>query len=284
MQENNKTCIRIAKRRDAAAILAIYAPFVEQTAITFTLKVPTLGQVRQTMGDILRHYPYLVCEVDGKVVGFAYAYRVRPHAAFNWNAELTVYIDPRHHGHGIATALYTALFALLKAQGFCNLYAVITLPNEASIALHKHFGFEQNMVQKACGYKLGKWRDVLWMEYRINGAANPAIHGFPKPPGDLNVNDIQTALAMASALLMGTSVTKGAVVADGALDGVVAGDTFDDTSDNVVADGALDGVVAAESVLKSNTLGVAAVADGVVAAESVLTSNTDEVNSGAEFS
>ncbi|MDR2108320.1 MAG: GNAT family N-acetyltransferase [Coriobacteriales bacterium] len=201
MHSRSKAQIRIAKSTDSQAILDIYAPYIEQTAITFTSRTPTLGQVTRTMSDIKRRYPYLVCEFDGEVVGFAYAYRVRPQEAYRWNAELSVYINPDFHGRGIATALYTALFQLLKAQGYCNLYAVITLPNEASIALHSHFGFTQCMVQRACGYKLGEWRDVLWMEYRVPGAADPGEHGVPLPLDELNANDVATVLAMASTLL-----------------------------------------------------------------------------------
>ena len=203
MPSQQKAQIRIAQQLDSQAIIDIYAPYIEQTAITFTSEIPSPEQVVQAMDDIQRHYPYLVCEIAGKVVGFAYAYRVRPQEAYRWNAELSVYISPNFHGRGIATALYTALFQLLKAQGFCNLYAVITIPNEASIALHRHFGFSDCMVQTACGYKLGEWRDVLWMEYRIPGAADPKEHGAPIAFAELNSNDVQTVLAMSSALLSG---------------------------------------------------------------------------------
>jgi phosphinothricin acetyltransferase len=199
----SKARIRIAESSDSLAILDIYAPYIEQTAITLTSRIPTPEQVARTMAEIKRHYPYLVCEIDDRVVGFAYAYRVRPQEAYRWNAELSVYISPNFHGRGIATALYTALFQLLKAQGYCNLYAVITLPNEASIALHHHFGFSRSIVQAACGYKLGEWRDVLWMEYRIPGAADPGRHGPPLSLAELNANDVETVLALASALLNG---------------------------------------------------------------------------------
>jgi phosphinothricin acetyltransferase len=196
--------IRIAQITDSQAILDIYAPYVEKTAITFTSRVPTLEDIAQTMIEVKRRFPYLVCVVDDQVVGFAYASWVRPHEACRWNAELSVYIDPEHQGSGLATALYTALIPLLKSQGYCNIYAVITLPNEASIALHKHFGFTELSVHKANGYKLGAWRDVLWMEYRIPGACDPAVHGVPVPLQEVNANDVATTLAMASAVLNGT--------------------------------------------------------------------------------
>jgi phosphinothricin acetyltransferase len=201
----NKTpvAIRMAQPADAQAIADIYAPYVTDTAITFVSTVPTTEEIRRKMLDIERRYPYLVCAIGEAVVGFAYANRLRPHEAYRWNAELSVYIAPNHQGRGIATALYTALFQILKAQGFCNLYAVITLPNDASVALHKHFGFKELAVHRADGYKLGAWRDVLWMLYRVEGAADPETHGPPVRLPELRPNEVETALRMASALLSG---------------------------------------------------------------------------------
>jgi phosphinothricin acetyltransferase len=195
--------IRIAEVDDARGIQAIYEPYVLETAITLTSQVPTLEQVAQTLLDTKRKYPYLVCCRNNRVLGFAFANRIHPHDAYNWNVELTIYISPQHQGRGIATALYTALFQLLRLQGFCNLYALITLPNEASIALHRHFGFRRVAVLERNGFKLGQWRDVLWLEYRLPNAADPAQHGNPVWPSQLNGNDVTTALAMASALLGG---------------------------------------------------------------------------------
>ncbi|MDR1185827.1 MAG: GNAT family N-acetyltransferase [Coriobacteriales bacterium] len=203
MAQKPPVSIRMAQPEDAQAILGIYAPYVTDTAITFVSTLPTAEEIHQKMLDIKKRYPYLVCTVENDVVGFAYANRARPHEAYRWNAELSVYIDPGYQGRGIATALYTALFQILKAQGFCNLYAVITLPNEASIALHRHFGFRELAVHQADGYKMGAWRDVLWMLYRIEGAANPETHGPPLPLMKLRKNEIETTLSIATALLVG---------------------------------------------------------------------------------
>jgi phosphinothricin acetyltransferase len=193
----------MAQADDAQAIAGIYAPYVTDTALTFVSIVPTVEDIRKKMASIERHYPYLVCTIDGEVVGFAYADRIRPHEACRWNAELSVYIDSGHQGRGIATALYTALFQILKAQGFHNLYALITLPNEASVALHRHFGFKELAVHRADGYKMGAWRDVLWMRYHLEGAADPETHGPPTPLPKLRTNEIDTALGMAAALMSG---------------------------------------------------------------------------------
>lgn len=203
--------IRLAEIGDAQHILGIYAPYVSETALTLTSEIPTLEEVAQTMLDIKKRYPYLVCCINEEVVGFAYAHRVRPHEACNWNAELTIYIDPRYQGRGIATALYTALFQVLKLQGYCNLYAVITVPNDASVALHRHFGFSELGVMRKSGYKLGMWHDVLWMEKYIPGCHDPAVHGEPLTVSALNDNDLNTTLAMATALLTGAQTTKASV-------------------------------------------------------------------------
>jgi phosphinothricin acetyltransferase len=203
MAQKPPVSIRMAQPEDAQAILDIYAPYVTDTTITFVSTLPTAEEIRRKMADIKKRYPYLVCTIGDTVVGFAYANRARPHEAYCWNAELSVYIDPGHQGRGIATALYTALFQILKAQGFCNLYAVITLPNEASVALHRHFGFRELALHRADGYKMGAWRDVLWMLYRIEGAADPETHGPPLPLTRLRENEIETTLRMATALLIG---------------------------------------------------------------------------------
>ncbi|MDR1082724.1 MAG: GNAT family N-acetyltransferase [Coriobacteriales bacterium] len=203
MTKKPRGAIRLAQAPDAQAILDIYAPYITDTAITFVSTLPTVEEIQKTMVDIKKRYPYLVCTIGDEVVGFAYANRARPHEAYRWNAELSVYIDAGYQGRGIATALYTALFQILKAQGFCNLYAVITLPNDPSIALHKHFGFKELATHRADGYKMGAWRDVLWMLYRVEGVASPEVHGPPTPLSKLRPNEIETALSMATALLSG---------------------------------------------------------------------------------
>lgn len=199
----NTAEIRMGEINDARRVLEIYTPYVTDTALTLTSKVPTLEQVVQTMIDIKKHYPYLICCIDGEVVGFAYAHRLNAYEAYNWNAELCIYIDPKHQGRGIATALYTALFQLLKLQGYCNLYAVITMPNKASVALHRHFGFKEMAVLTQSGFKLGRWHDIMWMSMRIPSCHNPLEHGNPTPISKLNTNEITTILAMSTALLNG---------------------------------------------------------------------------------
>jgi len=194
--------IRPATAEDDAAVMDIYRPYVTDTAITFASKMPTAEEFRSRMARVARRFPYLVCTFDGEVVGFAFAAEERPHDAYQWNAELSVYLDPKYHRRGVATALYQALIALLKAQGFYNLYAVTVLPNDASIALHRHFGFKDEYENDHAGFKMGQWRDTVWMRLRLKQPhENPE-----KPPKlieELAPNEVVTACAMATALLNG---------------------------------------------------------------------------------
>jgi len=203
MPDRNDLLIRLAEPTDAEGILRIYEPFVADSAITFTSSVPTAAEIAEQIRQTEAQYPYLVCTQADLVIGYAYANTVRPREAYRWNAELSIYLDDRFHRLGIATALYTALLQILRAQGYVNLYAVITLPNDPSIALHRHFGFKEIGVHEKTGYKLGEWRDVVWMHHRIEGAADPELHGLPTPLSELRKNEIETALGMATALLRG---------------------------------------------------------------------------------
>ncbi|MDR2957636.1 MAG: GNAT family N-acetyltransferase [Coriobacteriales bacterium] len=195
--------VRLALPTDSQAILDIYEPYVRDTALTFVSSVPSSEEIETKMIQIQKRYPYLVCSCNDLVIGFAYANEVRPAEAYRWNAELSIYLDGRYHRRGIATALYSALLQILRVQGFVNLYAVITIPNEASIALHRHFGFTEIGIHTATGYKFGEWRDVVWMHHRIEKSLDPGEHGLPTKMADLHKNDIDTALSLATAFLKG---------------------------------------------------------------------------------
>ena len=161
---NKQVTIRIAKLSDAPAILGIYKPFILETAITFEEFVPGIDEFKERMEGIMRDCPYLVCEMDGKVVGYAYASAHRTRSAYRRNKEVSVYIDPNYRRENIAKALYTSLFAILKKQGFANLLAGITLPNEASVKLHESMGFVKCAEYHHIGFKLGSWHSVGWWE------------------------------------------------------------------------------------------------------------------------
>lgn len=156
--------IRLATVADAAAIRAIYAPYIETTVITFELTVPPVEEFERRIGYTLEHYPYLVYEQDGKVIGYAYAGRIGPRAAFDWSVELSVYLDQSARRQGVGKKLYLKLMQLLALQGYCRAFGVISLPNEASCGLHEALGFDLMGIEHKAGYKLGRWIDVIWYE------------------------------------------------------------------------------------------------------------------------
>ena len=160
--------IRIATKDDAAGMLDIYTPFILNSGITQETEVPSVKEFQQRIISNLAERPWLVCEIDRTIAGYAYAGKHRDRRGYQWCTEPSVYISEKFYGLGIANALYTALFDILKLQGYVNAYAVITLPNDRSIAFHKKFGFGYLTTYKKIGYKLGQWHDVGWMQYEIN--------------------------------------------------------------------------------------------------------------------
>jgi phosphinothricin acetyltransferase len=167
--------------RDAAACAAIYAPFVSDTAVSLEEAPPGERELAERIERISRTHPWLVAEVDGDVVGYAYACEHRERTSYRWAADATVYIEPAHHRRGIGRALYGALFALLARQGFYVACAGITLPNAASVGLHESLGFTPVGVYRRIGWKAGAWRDVGWWQLQLRdpGSAPPAAPGPP---------------------------------------------------------------------------------------------------------
>jgi phosphinothricin acetyltransferase len=154
--------IRLATPDDAAGVVAIYAPIVEQTSTSFEEVAPTLDEMRRRIADTLESYPWLICDREGVVAGYAYATRFRARAGYRWSVETSVYIHPDHHRVGVGRALYRSLFAVLALQGFVNAYAGIAVPNYGSTGLHEAVGFEPVGVYWNVGWKLGAWRNVGW--------------------------------------------------------------------------------------------------------------------------
>jgi len=155
--------IRMAKEKDASKILSIYEPYILHTTITFEYIIPTKEEFVQRLKKIQVQYPWLVCEMDGEIVGYAYASSFRERMAFSWGAELSVYIDERYQGLHLGKILYEKLIQLLKIQGYYNVYALINIPNEKSLCLHKKLGFREEGIQRKVGFKLGQWCDLMYL-------------------------------------------------------------------------------------------------------------------------
>jgi len=160
----NAFLIRPARRADAAPLLSIYRPFVESTAVSFETVVPTVDEFAARIEKAAAGWQWLVGEQEGACIGYAYGSRHRERAAYRWSVEVSAYVHPDHHRRGIGRALYGKLFDDLAEKGFCNAYAGITLPNAASMALHRSLGFESIGVFRAVGRKFGRWHDVAWLQ------------------------------------------------------------------------------------------------------------------------
>ena len=159
--------IRIATPEDAFAIQNIYRYYVDNTAITFELEVPSVKEFQERITKTLERYPYLVAEEEGEVIAYAYAGIFYDRRAYDWSAEMSVYVQRGIHGKGVGTALYEKMEELLKKQNIVNLFACIT---------HAARGYEKKAHFEQCGYKLGKWWDIVWMQKVI--ASN---EGKPEP-------------------------------------------------------------------------------------------------------
>ena len=161
--------IRPVQLSDAEAIRAIYQPYVTETAITFEVEVPTVLEFERRITQTLAHFPYLVAEEEGIVVGYAYASTYYARAAYDWTVELSIYISKEARGQGIGSALYDALEEELKARGYLRFLACIALPNEASISMHKKRGYVQVAHFPKVGYKFDQWHDIVWMQKTLDG-------------------------------------------------------------------------------------------------------------------
>jgi Sortase and related acyltransferases len=156
--------IRRATKQDAAAILAIYAPYIEKTIITFEYEIPSVEEFSERITQTLLKYPYLVAVYQDELVGYAYAGPYKGRAAYDWSVETTVYVQENCSIKGVGTALYQRLEYYLEQQGIYQLMACITEGNQKSVAFHEKFGYQMIGTFKQVGFKFEKWCDVLWMQ------------------------------------------------------------------------------------------------------------------------
>jgi L-amino acid N-acyltransferase YncA len=153
--------------RDSAACTAIYAPYVEGTVISLEESVPTEAEIAARIELYSATHAWLVAELDGETIGFAYGSPHRERASYRWAADVSVYVAARAHRRGAGRALYKTLLDLLKRQGVYVACAGITLPNDASVALHEAMGFIPVGVYRNIGYKHRSWRDVGWWQCQL---------------------------------------------------------------------------------------------------------------------
>ena len=191
--------IRIAIPGDAEAILKIYAPYIEHTSFTFEMEVPGIDSFKERIASYLQTWPWLVCEIDGTIAGYAYGSRHRERVAYQWGVESSVYVHDNYQRIGVARALYTALIGILKLQGFRNLYAVINLPNDKSVSFHEKLGFEYFATYENVGYKLGRWKNVGWWQLQLNDYSME-----PQPPvkfAEMKRREVESILETCGSLL-----------------------------------------------------------------------------------
>lgn len=166
--------VRDARVEDAERILEIYDYYVKNTAITFEYETPSLDEFRARMAGIMQRYPYLVVLMDGKILGYAYAGAYISRAACDWSCEMTVYIDRSARKLGLGRVIYEALEKALCEMGIVNLYAAVAYPSckdeyldSNSADFHRHLGYVTVGEFRKCGYKFGRWYDLIWMEKAI---------------------------------------------------------------------------------------------------------------------
>lgn len=163
--------IRVATEEDAEELLQIYRPYVEETVITFEYEVPSAEEFRQRITHTLEKYPYLVAEKEGRIVGYAYASAFKERAAYDWAVETTIYLAKGSRKKGIGRNIYNALEDALRMQHILNLNACIGYPEvedeyltKNSADFHAHLGYRLVGEFKQCGYKFGRWYNMVWME------------------------------------------------------------------------------------------------------------------------
>ncbi len=159
--------LRDATPADAEALLAIYRPFVMETAVSFELESPTAVEFARRIANAQSKWTWLVAERTGSVAGYAYASSHRERGAYRYCVEVSAYLAPNYRGQGIGRALYETLFGVLAAKGFCTAYAGISLPNEGSIRFHQALGFSEVGVFRRAGWKFNSWHDVSWWQRQL---------------------------------------------------------------------------------------------------------------------
>lgn len=166
--------IRIAREEDLPAMLAIYAPYVEDTTVSFEYVPPTPEEFRRRFLTVTAQFPWLVWEEDGQVLGYIYGSAPFERAAYGFCAESSIYLAPQAQGRGVGARLCRVLEELLRRQGYRLLYALVTTENTRSLKFHEKLGYREAACLRRCGYKFGRWIGVTWMEKELDPIALPS--------------------------------------------------------------------------------------------------------------
>ena len=172
--------VRPASPQDAAACVAIYRPYVQDTAISWEIEVPTVGEMAARIAAARDTHEWLVLERDDQIIGFAYAHAFNRLATYQWSAQTGIYINVDHHRAGGGRKLYTQLLRRITERGYRRAFAGITQPNEASNGFHRSFGFQDAGVYRRVEWKHDSWHDVAWMQLDLLGSADQDV-----PPGPI---------------------------------------------------------------------------------------------------
>ena len=183
MAEDERVSIGLATPADAPELLAIYAPYVRETAITFEVEVPSVEEFAGRIRRTLERYPYLVArDAGGAALGYTYAGPFKERAAYDWSIETSIYVDGRRRGRHVGTRLLDELERLLAAQGITNAEACIAYPDQGgSVGFHERRGYRMVGRFERCAYKLGSWWDMVWMEHVIGEHAETPREPVPFP-------------------------------------------------------------------------------------------------------
>ncbi len=186
--------LRLARSSDAPGVAAIYAPFVADTWVSFEERPPDVAEMAARIEASAGRLPFLVADTgDDAIAGFAYASGHRARAGYRWSVDTSVYLDERFRRSGLARRLYDAIFAILAAQRYVNVYAGIALPNDASVGFHRSAGFGDVGTYRHVGFKAGAWHDVLWLERELAPRETPPAE--PLRLDALDADGIEAMLA-----------------------------------------------------------------------------------------
>lgn len=159
--------------KDAERLTQIYNPYISSTTITYEYKELSPEDFLSRINSVISKYPYIVLEADGVVAGYAYASAFNPRKAYDWDVDISIYLDMNHKGRGLGSLLMSKLLGMLTDMGFVNAYSLIDIPNDASEALHKKFGFAKTGEYNHSGWKFGRWLDMGIYSKRLSDTEIP---------------------------------------------------------------------------------------------------------------